>query len=176
MSLLRFLGLQPRESENQAISAETESVRKITRKLDALDPENARYIAAFAYILSRVAHADMKITEDEAREMERIVMETGRLTEEQAIIVVQIAKTQNKLFGGTEDFLVTREFNKIAGRDQKLSLLNCLFALSSTDETISMVEDRVIRQIARELNLEHRDFIATRSAYREHLSVFKKKS
>jgi uncharacterized tellurite resistance protein B-like protein len=89
--------------------------------------------------------------------------------------VIQIAKSQHLLFGGTENYLVTREFNKIATRKQKLALLNCLFAVSSTDEDISSEEDREIRQITAELKLEHKDFIAVRSAYRHHLSVLKKK-
>jgi len=106
--------------------------------------------------------------------MERGIMQLGQLPEEQAIIVVQIAKTQNLLFGGTENYLVTREFNKIATRKQKFALLHCLFAVSSTDEDISSEEDREIRQITAELKLEHKDFIAVRSDYLHHLSVLKK--
>lgn len=173
MSLLRFFGLDQQTDPTPA-SSDTETVRKITQALDEMNPEQARYIAAFAYILGRVAHADMEISPEETREMERKAMEFGQLPEEQAIIVVQIAKTQNVLFGGTENYLVTREFNKVATREQKIALLHCLFAVSSTDEDISSVEDRQIRQITNELKLEHKDFIAVRSEYRHHLSVLKK--
>ncbi len=173
MSLYRFLGLG-KQTHSETLPTDTETVRKITTALDQMDPQQARYIAVFAYILGRVAHADLKISEEETREMERTVMELGQLPEEQAIIVVQIAKTQNLLFGGTENFLVTREFNKMATQEQKLALLHCLFAVSSTDENISSEEDREIRQITAELRLEHKDFIAVLSDYRHHLSVFKK--
>jgi uncharacterized tellurite resistance protein B-like protein len=173
MSLYKFLGLG-KQADSETPSTETETVRKITRALDQMDPKQAHYIAVFAYILGRVAHADLEISEEESREMERTVMEMGQLPEEQAIIVVQIAKTQNLLFGGTENYLVTREFNKVATREQKIALLHCLFAVSSTDEDISSEENREIRQITAELNLEHRDFIAVRSDYRHHLSVLKK--
>ena len=175
MSLYRFLGLE-KQTDSETLPTETETVRKITTALDQMDPQQARYIAVFAYILGRVAHADLEISEEETREMERTVMELGQLPEEQAIIVVQIAKTQNLLFGGTENYLVTREFNKMATQEQKIALLHCLFAVSSTDEDISSEEDRAIRQITAELNLEHKDFIAVRSDYRHHLSVLKKKN
>ncbi|MEE8349644.1 MAG: TerB family tellurite resistance protein [Acidobacteriota bacterium] len=172
MSLLKFLGLaQPTDST--PATSDTETVRKITQALDEMDPKQAGYIAAFAYILGRVAHADMDISSEEIREMERTVMDLGQLPEEQAIIVVQIAKTQNVLFGGTENYLVTREFNKVATREQKITLLHCLFAVSSTDQDISSQEDRAIRQITSELKLEHKDFISVRSQYRHHLSVLK---
>lgn len=173
MSLYRFLGLE-KQADSETVSTETETVRKITQALDQMDPQQARHIAVFAYILGRVAHADLEISEEETREMERSVMELGQLPEEQAIIVVQIAKTQNVLFGGTENYLVTREFNKMATQKQKIGLLHCLFAVSSTDEDITGAEDREIRQITAELKLEHKDFIAVRSDYRHHLSVLKK--
>jgi hypothetical protein len=106
--------------------------------------------------------------------MERLVMEVGGLPEEQAIIVVQIAKTRNKLFGATENFLVTREFNEIATRDDKLKLLECLFAVSASEDDISTVEDNEVSQIASELQLEHRDYIAVRYKFRDRLKVLRK--
>ena len=176
-TIRKFLGLdQPAGTASRTpASAETETVRKIVDSLDRLDPERARYIAAFAYNLSRVAHADMKISPQEIAAMEKIVQDLGGLPEEQAILVVQMAKTQSLLFGGTENYLVTREFNKIANHDQKLGLLECLFAVSAADESISTVEDNEVRKISRELKLEHADFIEARSAFREYLAVLKKR-
>ena len=173
MSILRFLGLQ-NEGVTSASTPETETIRKIARELDQLDPEQARYLAAFAAILSRVARADLQVSEEETRKMEQIVAEDGGLPERQAVLVVQIAKSQSLLLGGTENYLVAREFNKLATREQKRALLRCLFDVSAADDSISTVEDNVIRQIADELKLEHRDFIAVRSAFREHLAVLKK--
>lgn len=176
MSILKFLGFGEAGGRGPAApaSAETESVREIIRALDRLDPDRARFLAAFAYILSRVARADLAISETEAGEMERLLADQGGLTPEQAILVVQMAKTQNVLFGGTENYLVTREFNRIASHDQKLALLQCLFSVSASDDSISVVEDNEIRRIASELRLTHADFIKSRSAWRDHLSVLKK--
>jgi uncharacterized tellurite resistance protein B-like protein len=168
-----FRSIQTGPSEERA-SADTETVRKIADELDRLDAAKARYIAAFAYILGRVAHADLDISEQETRNMERIVMRWGEIPEEQAILVVRMAKTQNLLFGGTENFLVTREFNSIAGREQKICLLHCLFEVSASDESISAAEDRTIRQIADELKIGHGEFIRIRSAHKKHLDVLKK--
>lgn len=175
MSFLKFLGLgaDPSTETNGAPAPETETVRKIVQELDQLPPERARYIAAFAYLLSRAARADLHIAEGETRVMERIIIEEGGLPEEQALIVVQMAKTQERLFGGTENYLVTREFERIATRQQKLALLECLFAVTAADENISSREDNAVKQIASELKLEHGDYIAARSRFREHLAVMK---
>ena len=169
MSIRDFLGIP----EKHAATADTETVRKVIEQLDQLPPERARFIAAFGYVLGRVAYADMKISPEETHAMERIVMERGGLPEEQAMIVVQTAKTRTQLFGGTENFLVTREFSRIATREEKLALLDCLFAVAAAEAHISTAEDNEIRQIVNELGLGHPDFIAVRSRWKDQLSVFK---
>ena len=172
MGLLDFLGLGGSPEPQEGSGAET--IHKIAASLEQMDPEQARYVACFAYLLGRVALADLEISEVETREMEHIVETRAGLPPEQAALVVQIAKTQNKLFGGTENYVIAAEFNKIANRAQKVALLNCLFAVSSSDQSISTVEDNEIRIISQELRLDHADFIAARSAFREHLEVLKR--
>jgi uncharacterized tellurite resistance protein B-like protein len=172
MSLLRFLGLGHPAPDGGG-GAETETVRRVVAALERMDPETARYVARFAYVLGRVAAADQDVTADETRSMERLVMERGGLVEEQAILVVQIAKSQHAMFGGTEDYLVTREFAATATREQKLALLDCCLAVAAVDSDVSVTEDDAVREIASGLGLTHADFIAARSAYREYLAVLK---
>lgn len=171
-----FTALKTRLNEVPGSGAgrdETETVRRIVQQLDNLEPERARYIAAFAYILSRVARADMNISDVETREMEHQVSRLSQLPAEQAVLVVQIAKTQATLFGGTENFLVTQEFNRMATIVQKLALLDCLFAVAAADSVISSIEDREIRLINDELQLTHAQYIAARYNFREYLAVLK---
>jgi uncharacterized tellurite resistance protein B-like protein len=170
VSIRSFLGIP----DQHAASADTETVRKVIEALDEMDPARARFIAAFGYILSRVANADLTISPGEVHAMERIIMERGGLPEEQALIVIQTAKTRAQLFGGTENFLVTREFSRIATREEKLALLDCLFAVAAAEGGISATEDNEIRQIVNELGLGHPDFIAVRSRWKDQLNVLKK--
>ena len=171
MSILELLGIK--RSEPAPSVGDTDTVRRIVRKLDALPPEQARHIASFAYILSRVANADLEISEVETRKMEEIVERFAHLPEDQAILVVQIAKTQNRLLGSTEDYLVTREFKKIATLAQRRELLDCLFAVSAADDSISSAEETLIRQIASELGFSHGDYVAARLAYSDKREVLK---
>ena len=175
MSILKFLGFgEAGGGPGAAPTAESESVREIIRTLDRLEPDRARFLAAFAYILGRVARADLVISDAESGEMERLLVQQGGLAPEQAILVVQMAKSQHELFGGTENYLVTREFNRIATQDQELALLQCLFSVSASDEWISLVEDNEIRRIASELKITHADYIKSRSAWRDQLAILKK--
>lgn len=170
MSLWKLLGLGKAEKAKPA-SPDTEAVRKIAAQLEQLPAERARFIAMFAYILSRVAHSDLETSAEETHAMERLVAEHGGLPEEQAVLVVEMARSHNRIFGGTDNFLVTREFKRLATHDDKLHLLDCLYAVSSADQAISSVEDNEIRRIASELRVEHADWITVRSRYRRHLAL-----
>lgn len=144
-------------------------LRETLAALDHLDPDGARYLAAFAYLLGRVAQADRHVTPEETAAMEALVCSHGQLSQDQAMLVVQLAKTSNLLFGGTADFLVAREFSGLAAYDQKLALMRCLFALSATDEAISIAEEGEIHRIAKELRIDHADLVALRVAHQRHL-------
>jgi len=144
-------------------------LRETLDALDHLEPGRARYLAAFAYLLGRVAHADQHVSAQETEAMEALVREQGGLTDEQAMMVVQLARTSNLLFGGTANFLVAREFSATATYEQKLALMRCLFAVSASDATISLAEEGEIHRIARELRIEQADLTALRVAHRKHL-------
>ena len=137
--------------------------------LDHMEPERARFLAAFAYLLGRVAHADQHVSPEETRAMEALVREEGRLSEDQAMLVTQLAKTSNLLFGGTANFLVAREFSVAASYEQKLALMRCLFAVSVTDDSISLAEEGEIHKIAKELGINQPDLVSLRVAHRRHL-------
>ena len=168
MSLRRWLGLAEAAHEPPPGGLE-----EIERELEGLDPDRARFIALFAYILGRVARADHKVTDAEREEMSRIIAGHAGIPAAQAHIVATIATAHGLKHGGTEDFLVTREFARIASREERLALLDCLYALSSADRSIVTLEDNEVRRIASELNLEHADFIRARTAYVQHLEVLR---
>lgn len=171
MSFLRtLLGL---EGTAAAEAGSSETVRRIAARLSELPAERARYLAAFAFVLARVAHADLEVSPTESRKMEELVAEVGELPGDQAVLVVEIAKTQNRLFGGTENFLVTREFRDIASDAERQRLLHCLFAVAAADRSISGAEEAQIRQIASELGFSHGEFVQARLAWSEHRDVLK---
>lgn len=175
MGILEALGLRKDEATSAGGDGggDTATVRRIVSELEALDADRARFVAAFAYILGRVAHADLDVSREETRAMEEIVRSIGHMPEDQAVLVVQIAKSQHRLFGGTENFLVTREFRELSTVEERQELLDCLFAVSAADESISSAEEAQIRQIASELGFTHRHFVDARVKWSEHREVLK---
>lgn len=162
-TIRKWLGLDALATEDPA------PLRETLHALDHLEPTRARYLAAFAYLLGRVAHADQRVSPEETAAMESLVEEYGQISRDQAMVVVQLAKTSNLLFRGTADYLVAREFSALATYDQKLALMRCLFAVSATDDAISMAEEGEIHRIANELRIEQKDLVALRLAHLRHL-------
>ena len=158
-----WLGLGPREPREHS------PLRDVVSALDEMEPERARHLARFAYLLGRVAHADQQVSSAETAAMERLVLEEGELTRDQAMLVVSLAKTSNLLFGGTADFEVAREFAESAGYEEKLALARCLFAVAASEDAISMVEETEIHRILNQLKIQPADLTALRVAHRTHL-------
>jgi uncharacterized tellurite resistance protein B-like protein len=179
----RFLGLDRRPTADPRLpvgevaaptagsDAETATARRIVARLEALPPEEARYLACFAYVMSRAAHADLEISDEETALMERFAVEYGGLDSAQAVLVVQMAKLQARDHGQTEDFVVTREFRDISTPEQRLAVIRCCFAIGAEDGTITAEEASVVNQIARELDIERDDVNAIRADFHEQLSA-----
>ena len=167
MSILSWLGITatPEGDDNKLGAIELE--------LSALGHERARFIACFAYILTRAARADHQITDGEARVMEQVIVEHAHVDTAQAALIVRIARDAGHS-RGTDDFLITREFERVASREQKLELLDSLFAIAAADSSILTVEDNEVRRIASELKLEHADYIAVRQQHLHNLNVLRK--
>jgi uncharacterized tellurite resistance protein B-like protein len=158
-----WLGLGAREPQ------EYSPLRDLVDALDRLEPQRARHIARFAYLLGRVAHADQHASAEETAVMERLVLNEGSLTRDQAMLVVSLAKTSNLLFGGTADFEVAREFAESASYEEKLALAKCLFAVAASEDSISMMEETEIHRILNQLKIQPADLTALRVAHRAHL-------
>lgn len=169
MGFFDFLNQRRDEPE----TASSGAVRRIAAELAALPRDQARHLAAFAYLLGRVAHADQEISDAESGRMTELVREVGGVSADQADLVVEIAKAQNRLFGHVENFLVARDFREVATDEQRRRLLDCLFAVSAAEGGISGEEESQVRQIASELGFSHAEYVAARGAWSEHRSVLR---
>ena len=168
MSLLKWLGLT-----GGGETSDDNKLAAIEGALAALGPERARFLACFAYILTRAARADHQITDGEARVMERIIAGHAEIDEAQAQLIVQIARAAGHS-RGTDDFLITREFERTATREEKLAILDSLFEIAAADSSILTVEDNEVRRVASELKLEHADYIEVRQKYLHNLEVLRR--
>jgi uncharacterized tellurite resistance protein B-like protein len=149
------------------------TVRRIATELDRLEPAEARYLAAFAYVLARVAYADLEVSSEEIDAMVELVREYSDLSPAQATLVVELARTQQIALGGTENYLVTRQFRELASRAQRVDLMRCLFGVAAADDSISERESQEILRIGGELGFTREEIAGVRAAFRDQLAVLR---
>jgi uncharacterized tellurite resistance protein B-like protein len=150
---------------------DTATVRRIVAQLEELPPERARYLAAASYVLARVTNADLAVSPEETAFMERTLVEESGIGEAEAVLVVEAAKQQARLFGSTEDYLVTREFKRISDSDQRLRLLRACFLAAASDGSISSAESATLDQVASELDIDAPGLAALRTEFADRFSV-----
>jgi len=174
----RFLGsasravpepVSPTGSQAQ-VAGETATVRRIVARLEAMPPDRARLVASAAYTLARAAHADLDISDEETAAIERELQRDGALDEAAAVLVTQMAKLQARTVGGTEDYVVTREFKALSSAEQRLDVLRACFAIGAASGSISAEEAAVLNQIAGELDIDAASLNTIRAEYHDLLS------
>jgi uncharacterized tellurite resistance protein B-like protein len=170
MSLLsRLLG-----RSDDALPDEPASIRAIAARLEGLPPKRARFLSAFAYVLARVARADRTVDSLEVAAMERGIAALSGLGDAEACMVVELALAQSGELGGTDNYLVTREFRKLSQRDDRLRLMRCLFAIAAADGSIGAAEAQEIQGVGEELGFMRTEVNGLRFEWRDKLAELQK--
>jgi tellurite resistance protein len=179
--LRRIFGTAPQQQQAAALAqtsldaasiaaGDTATVRRIVSRLERLPVEQARLVASAAYTLARAAQADLEISPEETAAIEMELQAHESLDEPTAVLVTEMAKLQARTVGGTEDFIVTREFVALATDDQKVDVLRACFAVGAASGSISAEETAVLNQIAKELSVDGDVLNSLRNEFRDRMS------
>jgi tellurite resistance protein len=169
-----FGGRRSERSQDESArshAGDSQSIRRIAGEIEALPIEERRYIAGFAYVLARAAHADLDISRAELDHMEEAVVEVGHLTKPQAVLVVEMARNMAELYGPTDDYVVTREFATNSTREQREDLLRTAFAVGAADDSITATEVAELNEIGKELGFRADEVDAIRNEFRDQLAA-----
>ena len=170
MSLLRFLGLG---NDGAGRDAEPEAILELAERLEATPTPDARLAAAFAYLLARVADADLNIDAAEQNIMRDRIAGFGEISPDQALTLAEAASHVAQSRGAANDHLVARAFRDMTDRKERLRLLRCLYAVAAADDTISNREDNEIFEIANAIGISRSDVIAVRARWKDYLGSMK---
>ena len=170
-NLLRFLGMAERPGPAEPAD---EALHPIASALDGLDPERARFFAAFAYVLARVAGADLRLEATETDAMVDTLAALAGLDPDEARLVVDIACASMDDLEASHNYLVTREFGRLSSTPEKIQLLKCLYTVAAADGIITGDESNEVASIAEEIGLSRADATALRSGFRDKLAEFRK--
>ncbi len=154
-------------------SDDSDTIGKIADALSGHTPERARFIAVLASLLSRVAYADLSVSAEERAQIQALLLAHGNLSEVDAALVTTIAVNQTRLFGGTQGYLMARDFKSMSSREDRIEMMDCLFAVAAADGEISAAEETELGKIGTELGLDRDEWAHVRTAYRDQRARLK---
>jgi len=170
LSLLRFLGIG---GNSDGRENEPASLIEISAQLDAIPEDEARFVAAFSYLLARIAGTDLR-TDDAERDAMAHRLETfAGIDAGQATLLATTAIEAAATHRASDDHLVARAFKDMSGDSERIRLLRCLYAVAAADDNISAAEDNEIFEVARSIGVRRLDVVALRSEFKEHLGSLK---
>ncbi len=168
--ILRFLGLEePGEGKNPSLG-----LAALEGELAHLAPDQASFFACFAYLLARVADADLEVADRERDAIARQLAEHAGLEERDARMVAELAIREAEEIQGSTHNIVSRKFKELSDHAQRIQLIDGLFAVAAADDEVSVEEGNEVFQIAEELGLEHLEVLAVRTRYRDKLAEMRK--
>ena len=152
-------------------AGDTATVRRIVAKLEAMPPDQARFLAAAAYTLARAANADLDISDEETAAIERELQDQRvdrrgdrgpRDRDGQAP-----GEDRRRHRGLRGDPRV----QELADEAQRVAVVRACFAVMAANGTISAEETAVINQIAEELDIDEDVLRSIRADYHEKFSA-----
>jgi uncharacterized tellurite resistance protein B-like protein len=144
------------------------SVKRIAKEFEQFDDDTARYLAAFAYVLARVAASDHDVDDTEVAVIELALVEIAEIDPGHARLVAEAAHIEAEEEGGTQDYIATRDFRQQASREQRALLLKCLLHVAAADGEITREESHEILNIAGELGFAFPELKALRADLYRH--------
>jgi uncharacterized tellurite resistance protein B-like protein len=134
-------------------------IRSAAAQLQALPAAEMEILEALAFVLSRVADADQRITDDEVRRMELALADHARLSAPQAVLAVEIARHRKRVADVGRAYRESRSLRRALDAGQRTRLLELLFEVASADGEITDCEAAEILQVAVEMGFT-RDHLA----------------
>ena len=108
-------------------------------------------------LLLEIAHADNEFLPEEAQKIEELMRAHFALSEEAFLEIKKLSEI--KLKGSIDLWQFTKTIKEQYSRQQKEKIIEMLWAVIYTDDTLDAHEDNLVHKLATLLNLDHRQLI-----------------
>jgi len=118
------------------------------------------FICLLGSLLSRVANVDDHLDEREKKALKRILSEKFSFGGKELTILIDVLEELAK--SGFDFHEVVTEINRMVSYNDRIKLMESLFAVATADGEISHAESEEIRRITKALNISHQQFRAAK--------------
>lgn len=120
---------------------------------------------ACAALMIEVMNSDHKLDDREAAEFLEVLQTSLAVSEEEIDELVSLAEKQAK--DATSLYEFTRLINDHYDYQQKLGLIENMWRIAFSDETLDKYEDHLIRKVSELIYVSHSDFIKSKLKVRD---------
>ena len=136
-------------------------IKAVSKTVDADTGRNSSadrelQIATCALLLE-IAHADNEFSPDEEQKIEQLMRSHFMLSEEGFLEIKMLS--EKKLKGSIDLWQFTKTIKEQYSRQQKEKIIEMLWAVIYTDNSLDAHEDYLVHKLATLLNLDHRNLI-----------------
>ena len=157
-------------SAGEEVSAGGALRASIERELPDADAETITVVTSIAGLLGTVAYADRDYsTTEEARVRAELLRVQGMTVSGVDAIcktlrehIIEISSVQTPRFA--------RALVELADLDLRREVLGAMVELAAADESITLVETNMLRQLTKSLGLSQQDYLELQERHRQHLA------
>lgn len=161
-------------SERRATSSAGSALHDtVQRELPGADAETVAVVTSMVGLLGAVAYADRHYSAAEEAHLRRELGRVHGMTQQGVEAISKVLREQVVEVSTIEIPRFARALVELADEDLRREVLNALVALAAADESITLPETNLLRQITKSLGLSQQDYLEAQHQFRQHLIALK---
>jgi len=162
---LKALGTREEASAGGALRA------SIERELPGADPETVTVVTSIAGLLGTVAYADRDYSPAEEARVRTELLRVQGMTLSGVDAICKTLREHIVAISSVETPRLARDLLELADLDLRREVLGALVELAAADESITLAETNMLRQLTKSLGLSQQDYLELQERHRRHLSI-----
>ena len=137
-----------------------------SQKVD-LEDDNVYFVCLFGALLASVAQVDDHFHEEERKALRKILKERYELSSGEQKLLFEVIEEQAR--HGFDFHEVVTEFNSRVSYNDRVSAVDCFWAIAVADGEISHAENEEVRRITKAMHIPHQVFKESKKKFLKQL-------
>ncbi len=145
----------------------------VQRELPDADAETITVVTSMVGLFGAVAYADRSYSQAEEAKVRAELGRVHGMTEQGVDAICKVLRQHVVEISAVEIPRCSRALVELADEELRREVLGALVDLAAADESISLAETNVLRQITKALGLSQQDYLEAQQRHRQHLDSLK---
>jgi len=143
----------------------------IERELPDADPETITVVTSMAGLLGTVAYADREYSAAEEARVRAELLRVQGMTQSGVEAICSTLRKHIVEISSVDTPRFARAMRELADDDLRREVLSALVELAAADESITLAETNLLRQLTNSLGLSQQDYLEAQERHRQHLKL-----